>query len=69
MIKTQQYCKKITKKLIKDSNLNDIETSLSNQIGINVRIKNKRNNTGSISFEYKDLDQLNKLIDTIKSNY
>ena len=61
--------KKIPKKLIKDSNLNDLETSLSNQIGINVRIKNKRNNTGSISFEYKDLDQLNKLIDTIKSNY
>ena len=61
--------KKIPKKLIKDSNLNDLETSLSNQIGINVRIKNKRNNTGLISFEYKDLDQLNKLIDTIKSNY
>ena len=61
--------KKIQKKLIKDLNLNDLETSLSNQIGINVRIKNKRNNTGLISFEYKDLDQLNKLIDTIKSNY
>ena len=61
--------KKIPKKLIKDSNLNDLEISLSNQIGINVRIKNKRNNTGLISFEYKDLDQLNKLIDTIKSNY
>ena len=61
--------KKIPKKLIKDSNLNDLETSLSNQIGINVRIKNKRNNTGLISFAYKDLDQLNRLIDTIKSNY
>ena len=61
--------KKIPKKLIKDSNLNDLETSLSNQIGINVRIKNKRNNTGLISFEYKDFDQLNKIIDIIKTNY
>jgi ParB family transcriptional regulator, chromosome partitioning protein len=61
--------KRIPKRLIKDSNLSNLENSLSNQIGINVQIKNKKNNTGSISFEYKDLDQLNKLIDTIKSNY
>jgi ParB family transcriptional regulator, chromosome partitioning protein len=61
--------KKKPKRLIRDSNLNELEVSLSNHIGINVYIKNKKNNTGSISFEYKDLDQLNKIIDTIKSTY
>ena len=61
--------KKISKKFIKDSNLMDLEVSLSNHIGINAQIKNKKNNTGTISFEYKNLEQLNKLIDAIKSNY
>ena len=39
------------------------------KIGLKVMIKNKKNNKGSILIEYKDLDQLNKLIDIIKSNY
>ena len=38
-------------------------------LGIRVSIKNKRDNTGSISFNYKDLDQLNKIIYVIKANY
>ena len=32
-------------------------------------IKNKKNNSGSLTIEYKDLDQLNKIIEIIKSNY
>ena len=32
-------------------------------------IRNKKNNSGSISFEYKGLDQLNKIIDIVKANY
>ena len=40
-----------------------------NKIGINVSIKNKKNNSGSIVFEYKDIDQLNRIIEIIKSNY
>ena len=43
--------------------------TLFNQFGLNVEIKNKKNNKGKISFEYKDLDQLNKIIDIIKLNY
>ena len=43
--------------------------SISNRIGINVDIQNNKRNKGKISFEYKDLDQLNKIIDIIKSNY
>ena len=54
---------------IKDINIKDLEISVSNKIGLNVLIKNKKNNKGKITFEYKDLDQLNKIIDIIKSNY
>ena len=39
------------------------------KIGINVLIKNKKNNTGSILFEYKDNEQLNKIIEIIKAYY
>jgi len=53
----------------KFANIVDLEISISNKIGLNVEIKNKKNNKGKITFEYKDLDQLNKIIDIIKSNY
>ena len=52
-----------------DPNLKQLEKSVSDKIGLRVFIKNKKNNTGSVLFEYKDLDQLNKLIDVIKLNY
>jgi ParB family transcriptional regulator, chromosome partitioning protein len=53
----------------KDPNLQSLESSITEKIGLNVEIKNKKNNTGSIIFEYKDIDQLNKIIEIIKSNY
>ena len=53
----------------KDSNIIALELSISNKIGLNVDIQNNKRNKGKISFEYKDLDQLNKIIDIIKSNY
>ena len=46
-----------------------MENELKNKIGLNVFIKNKRNNKGQIVFEYNNLDQLNRLIEVIKSNY
>ena len=61
--------KKSSNKSFKDTNLQALEFSVREKIGLNVFIKNKKNNTGTISFEYKDLDQLNKLIEVIKSNY
>ena len=61
--------KKIPKNTSKDPNLKLLESTLKDKIGLNIFIKNKKNNTGSISFEYKDLDQLNRIIDVIKSNY
>jgi len=63
---------KIKKQFFKksqDSNLKALENSIIEKIGLNVSIKNKKNNTGSLVFEYKDLDQLNKIIEIIKSNY
>jgi ParB family chromosome partitioning protein len=56
-------------KIIKDTNIIALELSVSNKIGLNVEIQNNKRNKGKISFEYKDLDQLNKIIDIIKSNY
>ena len=53
----------------KDTNIIALELSVSNKIGLNVDIKNNKRNKGKISFEYKDLDQLNKIIDIIKTNY
>ena len=55
--------------LTKDTNITALELSISNKIGLNVDIKNNKRNKGKISFEYKDLDQLNKIIDIIKSHY
>ena len=54
---------------VKDANIKDLEILVSNKIGLNVLIKNTKNNKGKITFEYKGLDQLNKIIDIIKSNY
>jgi ParB family chromosome partitioning protein len=61
--------KKQSSKKYRDVNLQALETSVTEKIGLNVLIKNKNNNTGSIVFEYKGMDQLNKIIDIIKSNY
>ena len=53
----------------KDPNILDLQNSLEDKTGLNVSINNKKNNTGIISFEYKDLDQLEKIIRSIKKNY
>ena len=61
--------KKMKANLAKDTNIIALELSISNKIGLNVNIQNNKRNKGKISFEYKDLDQLNKIIDIIKLNY
>jgi ParB family transcriptional regulator, chromosome partitioning protein len=53
----------------KDANIKDLELSVSDKVGLNVLIQNNKNNKGKVTFEYKDLDQLNKILDIIKSNY
>ena len=53
----------------KDSNILDLQKNLEEKTGLSVSINNKKNNTGSISFDYRDLEQLDKLINIIKNNY
>ena len=53
----------------KDPNILDLQKNLEEKTGLSVSISNKKNNTGTISFEYRDLEQLDKLINIIKKNY
>jgi ParB family chromosome partitioning protein len=56
-------------KNLKDANISSLEASISEKIGLSVNIKNNKRNKGSISFFYKDVDQLNKIVDIIKTYY
>ena len=56
-------------KLSKDPNIKKIEIDLMDKIGLKTQISNKKNNKGSVTFDYRDLDQLNHLIDIIKKYY
>ena len=63
------FKKRNKSKLTKDVNIIALELSVSNKIGLNVNIQNNKRNKGKIIIEYKDLDQLNRLIMVIKANY
>ena len=52
-----------------DPNIQNLEKSISEKIGLNVSIKNNKKNKGTITFAYHDVEQLNKIIDIIKANY
>jgi len=68
LVKLFKHTKKF-KLITKDSNLISLQESIQSKIGIRAFIKNKKNNSGIVSFEYKDIDQLNRLIEVIKINY
>ena len=53
----------------KDPNILDLQKSLEEKTGLNVSVTNKKNNSGTISFEYRDLDQLERITNIIKNNY
>ena len=53
----------------KDPNILDLQKTLEDKTGLNVLINNRKNNSGTIVFEYQNLEQLDKIIDTIKNNY
>ncbi len=54
---------------LKDTNLISVENQLSEKLGMRVYLSNKKNNSGKLTFEFKGLDQLDRLINTIKNNY
>ncbi len=66
-----KFSKGKTLKLIqkKDPNILDLQRSLVEKTGLNVIITNKKSNSGTINFEYQNLDQLDKIIAAIKKNY
>ena len=53
----------------KDPNILDLQKTLEDKTGLNISINNRKNNSGSITFEYKNLEQLDRIIDTIKNSY
>lgn len=53
----------------KDANIIDMENQISSRIGMKVNINNKRNNSGTLTFEYKDIDQLDRIVQVIKDKY
>ena len=63
---------KLNKKKLKhkkDPNINELEKTLSEKIGLHIVIKNNKKNKGTITFSYKEINQLNKIIEVIKLHY
>ena len=55
--------------ILRNSNVISTENELSEKIGMRVHLINKKDNSGSLTFNYKGLDQLDRLIKVIKINY
>ena len=53
----------------KDINILELEQSLQEKTGLKVVIFNKKNNSGKIFFEYKNLEQLELITNLIKSKH
>jgi len=53
----------------KDSNIQDLENQLMEKIGMRVYVNNNKNNSGTLTFKYKGLDQMERIIQVIKNNY
>ena len=58
-----------SKKIFKDPNVTATEQELTEKIGMKVSLINKKKNSGSVTFEFKNYDQLDRLISVIKKNY
>ena len=54
---------------LKSANIIAAENELSSKIGMRVSLINKKDNSGTLTFEYKAVDQLDRLINTIKNHY
>ena len=56
-------------KSLKDPNIIATEQELTDKIGMKVLLNSKKNNSGTLTIEYKEIDQLDRLIKIIKTNY
>ena len=52
-----------------DSNIKALEESLQEKTGLKAKIHHKKNNKGILTFEYKNTDQLDRLVMVVKANY
>ena len=69
LVRILKLNKNFKKNLTKNPDITSLENLLEEKIGLKTYVRNKKNNSGQLIFEYKDLDQLNKLVEIIKSNY
>ena len=69
LVRALRNSKNYKVKPLKDPNILGLEKSIEDKIGLKVEIKANKNNSGTLSFEYKTLDQLEKLIEIIKKHY
>jgi ParB family chromosome partitioning protein len=53
----------------KDPNILDLQRVLEEKTGLSVSVTNRKNNSGTISFAYQDLNQLDRISNVIKNNY
>ena len=52
-----------------DSNIKALEKNLQEKTGLQVKIYHKKNNKGTLSLDYNNNDQLDRLVMIIKANY
>ena len=69
LVRLLKFPNRLTSGKHKDPNIIEIENTLADKIGIKVNIRNQKNNKGSITFEYKELGQLDRLFKILKENY
>ena len=53
----------------KDPNILDLQRVLEEKTGLSVSVTNRKNNSGTISFAYQDLNQLDRISNVIKNSY
>ena len=69
LVRALRNSKNYKVKPLKDPNILGLEKSIEDKVGLKVEIKANKNNSGTLSFEYKTLNQLEKLIEIIKKHY
>ena len=68
LVRLYKFPSKLSKNS-KDANITKLEREIMEKIGLKTQISNRKNNKGSVTFDYRDLDQLNHLIEIIKKYY
>ena len=49
-----------------DPNIKDVQNKIESNLGLKILIKNKKNNSGKLTIEYKSLEQFDMIVDLLK---